>query len=296
MYNFHRRNESSKPWRNRYTPKWKSLYKDWALRLGSRRGTIYSNATSQLDRPRATVSGSSAILAPSSNLEANYLNSNFYTNFEANISPTRAGAPMHADALDAQKNYTQEHHNSGGGRTEETRDRVNQQQIDRSRISNRTRARGTEIAAGTTSADGWTTFPAKRQVAAIEMRVGQNGGPLPFEAIIDFDEPIVYFLHGPSRRAFFATKPGLRRTRVTIPGVSCNSSYAKGHGGGGGRDGGRCREGPRLGRAVRGEDEVKPAPVLRPRGASLGAGEAQVEAEGDEVTLPVEEPMTAATL
>ena len=63
-----------------------------------------------------------------------------------------------------------------------------------------------------------------------------------------------------------------------------------------GRDVGRCREGLRLGRAVRGEDEVKPAPVLRPRGASLGAGEAQVEAEGDEVTLPVEEPMTAATL
>ena len=207
---------------------------------------------------------------------------------------------MHADALDAQKNYIREHHNSGGGRTEETRDRVNQQQIDRSRISNRTRrARGTEIAAGTTSADGWATIPAKRQVATIEMRVGQKGGPLPFEAIIDFDEPIVYFvyfLHGPSRRAFFATKPGLRRTRVTIPGVFCNSFYAKGHGGGGGRDGGRCREGPRLGRAVRGEDEVKPAPVLRPRGASLGAGEAQVEAEGDEVTLLVEEPMTAATL
>ena len=178
MYNFHRRNESSKPWRNRYTPKWKSLYKDWALRPGSRRGTIYSNATSQLDRRRATVSGSSARKAPSGNLEANYLSSNFYTNFETNISPTRAGAPMHADALDAQMNYTREHHNSGGGRTEETRDRVNQQQIDRSRISNRTRARGTEIAAGTTSADGWATIPAKRQVARMKMRVGQNDGPL----------------------------------------------------------------------------------------------------------------------
>ena len=206
---------------------------------------------------------------------------------------------MHADALDAQKNYTREHHNSGGGRTEETRDRVNQQQIDRSRISNRTRARGTEIAAGTTSADGWTTFPAKRQVAAIEMRVGQNGGPLPFEASFDFGEPIVYFLyflHGPSRRAFFATKPGLRRTRVTIPGVSCNSFYAKGHGGGGGRDERRCREGLRLGRAVRREDEVKPTSALRFRAERLGAGEAQVEAEGDEVTLPAEEPRTATTL
>ena len=174
-------------------------------------------------------------MAPSSNLEANYLNSNLYTNFEANISPSRAGAPMHADALDAQMNYTREHHNSGGGRTEETRDRVNQQQIDRSRISNRTRARGTEIAAGTTSADGWTTFPAKRQVAAIEMRVGQHGGPLPSEASFDFGEPIVYFLsfaHGPSRRAFFATKPGLLRTKRwirrlqgKIKGVFCNKVY-----------------------------------------------------------------------
>ena len=186
MYNFHRRNESSKPWRNRYTPKWKSLYKDRALRLGSRRGTIYSNATSQLDRPRATVSRSSAIMAPSSNLEANYLSSNFYTNSEANISPSRAGAPMHADALDAQKNYTREHHNSGGGRTEKTRDRANQQQIDRSENKNRTQARGTEIAAGTTSADGWATIPAKRQVATMKMRVGQNGGPLPSEAITSF--------------------------------------------------------------------------------------------------------------
>jgi hypothetical protein len=404
MYNFHRRNESSKPWRNRYTPKWKSLYKDLALRLGSRRGTIYSNATSQLDRPRATVSRSSAIMAPSSNLEANYLSSNFYTNFEANISPSRAGAPMHADALDAQMNYTREHHNSGGGRTEETRDRVNQQQIDRSRISNRTRARGTEIAAGTTSADGWATIPAKRQVATMKRRVGQNGGPLPSEAITSFDEPIVYFVHEPARqrattvadvlrrtgqrrergfknrrtlRAFFATKRRLLWTCVTTSDVFCNKVYvirkfwnnfldkenqdgaknsvlqswgistrSKGTGqidgratfgwirvapdrrrgqakhqpttvlrprgtslveglekrrrasmaSGVGRDVGRCREGLRLGRAVRGEDEVKPAPALGLRATRLGAGEAQVEAEGDEVTLPAKEPRTATTL
>ena len=159
---------------------------------------------------------------------------------------------MHADALDAQMNYTREHHNSGGGRTEETRDRVNQQQIDRSRISNRTRARGTEIAAGTTSADGWTTFPAKRHVAEIERRVGQNGGPLPFEAIIDFGKPIVYFVHELARqrattvedvlrrtgqrrergfknrrtlRAFFATKRRLLRTCVTTSDVFCNKVY-----------------------------------------------------------------------
>jgi len=138
------------------------------------------------------------------------------------------------------------------------------------------------------------------------MRVGQNGGPLPFEASFEFGEPFVYFLyflHGlqegrflQQRRAFIATKLGLRRTRVTIPGVSCNSLHAKGHGGGGGRDGGRCRERLRLGRAVRREDEAKPAPALLLRAERLGAGEAQVEAEGDEVTLPAEEPRTATTL
>ena len=138
------------------------------------------------------------------------------------------------------------------------------------------------------------------------MRVGQNGGPLPFEAIIDFGEPIVYFLpflHGlqegrflQQRRAFFATEPGLLRTRVTIPGVSCNSFHAKGHGGGGGRDGGRCREWLRLGRAVRREDEAKPASASLFRAERLGAGEAQVEKEGEKVTLPVEEPRTATTL
>ena len=217
MYNFHRRNESSKPWRSRYTPKWKSLYKDRAPGLGSRRGTIYSNAASQLDRPRATVSRSSARLAPSSNLEANYLSSNFYTNFEANISPTRAAAPAFYDALAAQKYYLPANQNSGGGRKEETGDRVNQQQIDRSENRNRTRARGSEIATGRTSTDRWTTFLARRQVAAIEMRVGQNGGPLPSEASFDFGGPIINIAH--------ATKRRIRRTRGTIKGVFCNKVY-----------------------------------------------------------------------
>ena len=176
----------------------------------------------------------------------------FKSRLEADISPSGAGALKHADALDAQKRYTLGNHNSGGGRTEETRDRVNQQQIDRSRISNRTRARGTEIAAGMTSADGWATIPAKRQVATMTRRVGQNGGPLPSEAITSFDEPIVYFVHEPARqrattvadvlrrtgqrrergfknrrtlRAFFATKRRLLLTCVTTSDVFCNKVY-----------------------------------------------------------------------
>jgi hypothetical protein len=153
------------------------------------------------------------MMAPSGNPEANYLNSNLYTNFEANISPSRAGAPMHADALDAQKNYTREHHNSGGGRTEKTRDRVKWQQIDRSENDNWMRARGTEIAAGTTSADGWATIPAKRQVATMKMRVVQNGGPLPSEAITSFDEPIIYFkfVHELARQRAITVADVLRR-------------------------------------------------------------------------------------
>ena len=58
----------------------------------------------------------------------------------------------------------------------------------------------------------------------------------------------------------------------------------------------RCRKGLRLGRAVRNANRGKPDRVLRLRVASLRAGEAQVEAEGDEVTLPVEGPMTVTTL
>jgi len=219
MYKVHRRNESSKSWRSRYTPKWKSLYKDWALRLGSRRGTIYSNAASQLDRPRATVSRSSARLAPSGYPEANYFSSNFYTNFEANISPTRAAAPALYDALAAQKYYLPANQNSGGGRTEETSDRANQQQIDRSRNSNRTQACGTEIAAGTASAYGWTTFPAEKQVTASGMRVGQNGGPLPFEAVSECGSTNI-------NRAPATAKRWIRRIRGKIKGVFCNKVYA----------------------------------------------------------------------
>jgi hypothetical protein len=80
------------------------------------------------------------------------------------------------------------------------------------------------------------------------------------------------------------------------PTVTMMDFYAKAHGRGGGRDGRRCRGRLRRGRAVRREDEVKPAPALLLRAARLGAGEAQVEAEGDEVNLPAEEPRTATTL
>ncbi len=43
-------------------------------------------------------------------------------------------------------------------------------------------------------------------------------------------------------------------------------------------------------------DEVKPAPASRLRAEGVWAGEAELEAEGDEVTLPAEELRTATTL
>ena len=64
------------------------------------------------------------------------------------------------------------------------------------------------------SADGWTTFPAERQGAVIEMRAGQRGGPLPFEASFDFGERII--------KTKVTAKRWLRRTRDINSGVFCN--------------------------------------------------------------------------
>jgi hypothetical protein len=306
MYKVHRRNESSKSWRSRYTPRWKRFLTDGPLKTWESTRVDCLTAISQMGHERAGLSAPHTLPSSQRDLVNMRALTKPKSRLEEDLSPSRASTTRRNVALDAQNNYTIANQHSGGGRTEEKRDWVNQQQIDRSRISNRTRARGTEIAAGTTSAYGWTTFPAEREVAAIEMRVGQNGGPLPFEASFDFGEPIVYFLYFlrglqegrflQQRRAFLATEPGLLRTRVTIPGASCNSLYAKGHGGGGGRDGGRCREWLRLGRAVRRADEAKPASALLLRAGRLGAEEAQVEMEGDKVTLPAKEPRTATTL
>ena len=305
-YKFYRRNESSQSWRSRYTPRWKRFLTDGLLKTWELTRVDRLTAISQLAHERTSLSTPPSPQSSQRELVQMHTQFESKSRLEADLSPSRAAATILNAAPDARYIYTQADYNSGGGRTEEKRDRINQQQIDRSRNSNRTQACGTEIAAGTASAYGWTTFPAERQVKAIEMRAGQNDGPLPFEASFEFGEPIVYilyFLHElqegrflQQRRAFLATEPGILRTRVTIPGVSCNSFYAKGHGGGGGRDGRRCREELRLGRAVRREDEVKPAPALRFRAGRLWAGEAQVEAEGDEVTLPAEEPRTATTL
>jgi hypothetical protein len=290
---------------------------------------------------------------------------------KADLSPSRASATILNVALVAQHNYTQASHNSGGGRTEEKRDRINQQQIDRSRNRNRTQACGTEIATGTASAYGWTTFPAEKQVKAIEMREGQNDGPLPFEASSEFGEPII-------NRAFATTKRWTRRIRGKTKGVFCNKAYVKWksrnifldkenqeggannlvfqfrgtsiHSKGNGQTDGRATFGwvnvtrdqrrerlkhqPnaaclfRAERLAAGLEQIrrpsmassteanvaaaeptvtmmdgfemradaKPAPALLLRAARLGTGEAQVEAEGDEVTLPAEELRTATTL
>jgi hypothetical protein len=71
---------------------------------------------------------------------------------------------------------------------------------------------------GTTSAYGWATFPAEKQVAAIEMRAGQNGGPLPFEASFEFGDTII-------NRALATAKRWIRRLRGKRKGVFCNKVH-----------------------------------------------------------------------
>jgi hypothetical protein len=97
--------------------------------------------------------------------------------------------------------------------------------------------------------------------------------------------------------AFFATKRRLLRTRIIISGVFCNSFYA---------DGLESEETDGIeglgmvwmqsGRAnVRGSlSDADPSGIyvwkVPTKGATVG-----VEAEGEKVTLPVEEPRTATT-
>jgi len=193
--------------------------------------------------------------------------------------------------------------------------------MDRSENRNWTRARGTEITAGMASEDEWTTFFAKRRVAAIEMRVGQNDGPLPFEAIIEIGEPIigilqevvteltatvrdalgpnpqhcgVHFCNRRTSRAFFATK---LLTRITNSSVFCNSCYADGAEAETDAIEELCQVWTQPERAGRKGILFDAGPSgnyvggVATRGATM-----EVEAEGGEVTRPVGEPMTATPL
>ena len=164
------------------------------------------------------MSRSSVRKAPESNLEAKYAKQKVNTNFKADNSPSRAGALKHADALDTQRGYTPGNHNNGGGRAEKTRDRDERQRFRRLENDNRTRAHRRKLTTGMASADGWTTLPAERQGAVIEMRAGQRRGPLPFEASFDSGERIIN-TKGTAKR-------WLRRTRDVNSGVFCNRVYA----------------------------------------------------------------------
>ena len=128
------------------------------------------------------------------------------------------------------------------------------------------------------------------------MRVGQNGGPLPSEAIIDLGAPIinnvqeigtkltatvrdasalksqhesVHFRNRRTLRAFFATKRRLRRK------TCCKKRPKLGYVSGDEEKDAtveRCRKGLRLGRAVRNANKGKPDRVLHLRVASLSEG------------------------
>jgi hypothetical protein len=227
MYKVHRRNESSKSWRSRYTPRWKRFLTDGPLKTWESTRVDCLTAISQMGHERAGLSAPHTLPSSQRDLVNMRALTKPKSRLEEDLSPSRAAATILNAAPDARYIYTQADYNSGGGRTEEKRDRINRQQIDRSRNSNWTQAGGTEITVGTPSAYGWTAFPAERQGAAIEMRVGQNGGPLPFEAITDFGRTncILFILFTrTSRRAFFATQKGVFCNRARDTPDACHNS------------------------------------------------------------------------
>jgi hypothetical protein len=200
-------------------------------------------------------------------------------------------------------------------------DQVGRRQTDRSRNRKRTRARGTEITAGMASEDEWTTFFARRQVAAIEMRVGQNGGPLPFEASFESLRPIVNNLRGVVTKLLATVRDAFalnwqhcgpqfcnRRTSKRflqqngvysghVSGVFCNSCYADGHEAETDAIEGLCKVWTQPGRAGRKGILLDAGPSGNDVGGVATRGTTmEMEAEGNEVKLPVKEPRTATTL
>jgi hypothetical protein len=97
--------------------------------------------------------------------------------------------------------------------------------------------------------------------------------------------------------ASFATKRRLPRTRIIISGVFCNRFYADGDESEQGAIEGLCKVWTQPGRASHTGilSAVDPSGIFVEGLASRGA-KGEVEMEGEEVTLQVEEPMTAATL
>ena len=176
LYNFHRQNESNESWRNRYTPSWKSFFVDWGYHLCSS-ASSYSRRILRDASPIgiSLLAGFCGGLTRTKEVK-----------LDSGTSPVEDSSRWAAERLEMTSALlTDGTHllgtrESGIGRTEETGDQAGslRRQSGRSRNRNWTRARGTEITAGMASEDEWTTFFAERQVAAIEMRVGQNGGPL----------------------------------------------------------------------------------------------------------------------
>ena len=97
--------------------------------------------------------------------------------------------------------------------------------------------------------------------------------------------------------AIFATKRRLLSTRIIIPGVFCNSFYADGDESEQGAIAGLCSVWTQPGRASHTGilSDVDSSGIFVEGVATRGAT-GEVEMEGEEVTLQVEEPMTATTL
>ncbi len=104
------------------------------------------------------------------------------------------------------------------------------------------------------------------------------------------------FCNRRTSRAFFATKRRLLRTRIRISGVFCNSCYADGHEAETDAIEGLCKVWTQPGRAGRKGILLDAGPSGNDVGGVATRGTTgEVEMEGDEGNLPVEEPRTATT-
>ena len=157
-YNFHRRNESNKSWRNRYTPSWKRFFVDWSYHL-----LRLKRCSDALSYSRRIINGSSSegilLLA---GLHGALLNRDI--TWFMGTSPVEDSSSHVAErsamtrALRTDGTHLLGLAESGNGRRDDKGDRIGNQQMDRSENRNWTRARGTEITAGMASEDEWTTF------------------------------------------------------------------------------------------------------------------------------------------
>ena len=106
MYKVHRRNESSKSWRSRYTPRWKRFLTDGPLKTWESTRVDCLTAISQMGHERAGLSAPHTIPSSQRDLVNIRALTKPKSRLEEDLSPSRASPTRCNVALDAQNNYT----------------------------------------------------------------------------------------------------------------------------------------------------------------------------------------------